>query len=142
MCQTRWMCLNTSPLSTPIVLGDNRILRCLFPKFEFGDGQSIEIQFSRRKMYYGCSMEKTLLARELPMNYLHSGIIGDREQPSKSLNRPPWKLLYWRLSGNCMSLSLGESYGGSFLLSRFQILLQTVISDNTRKWNFEYVENC
>jgi len=35
-----------------------------------------------------------------------------------------------------MSLPLGESYGGSFLLSRFQILLQTVISDNTRKRDF------
>lgn len=32
-----------------------------------------------------------------------------------------------------MSLPLGESYGGSFLLSRFQILLQTAISDNTRE---------
>ena len=125
---------------SPIVPGDNRILRAYF--LSSSSMTDRVLRYSSQDVK--CIMDiiwKKRFSRESCRWIVYNGIIRDREQPSKFLNRRAWKLLYWRLSGICMSLSFCESYG-SFLLSRFQILLQTAISDNTRKRNFEYVENC
>lgn len=106
-------------------------------------GYTVPEKWNALWMWHG--KKKNVLARERATDeFCAWRDVGPREATLRKSLSSPWWLSYWRLSFWQLLYVILPHYSasptarGSFLLSRFQVLLQTAISDNTRKRNFEW----